>query len=709
MRLTQKILFLFILSATVTFAADDAKRAFEISDYYRTAFVGAPTSSPDGGRLAFTVRRFDLEKAETWSEIWIMNPDGSGQRRMTAGRHEDTHPVFSADGKSLLFTSDRSESSQIWTMPVDGGEARQLTDFSPGLSNPVVSPDGRFIAATSNLYPECGIDPECDEKLEKDITEGDLRVRVADSLLHRHWTFWREGSHDHILLIDAATGDVVRDLTPGSWDSPVFDLGGRKAYEFSPDSKLLVYASNHDVDAATSTNSDLWLVEVESDIDETSADNLTQGNPGWDGAPAFSPDGSSIAFLSQEGAGYESDLYRLSLIDLASRKTLRITDRDSFDNWIDGLAWTADGKQIVFRAEVEGATPLYRIDLQSRQIEKVLTDATIDGWILEPAQPSIVYSRRSVGSPTEIYAAAMTGGRPTRLTTFNSTLEEEVDIRPAEVMWIDGDGDYKVQTFIVKPHDFDPSKKYPLILNVHGGPQSQWTDGYRGDWQVYPGKGYVVAFANPTGSSGYGQDFVDGIGCDWGGRVYRDLMKVTDALAALPYVDADRMGAMGWSYGGYMMMWFQGHTDRFQATVAMMGLYDLRSFHGATEELWFPEKDLCGTPWTSEHYETWSPSNFVENFDTPTLVITGEKDFRVPYTQSLMFFTDLQRQGVPSKLVVFPNAGHWPSWREMAFYYNAHLDWFHEWLGGEPAPWDLTDHARNRIFDQEEDSEKETD
>jgi dienelactone hydrolase len=209
----------------------------------------------------------------------------------------------------------------------------------------------------------------------------------------------------------------------------------------------------------------------------------------------------------------------------------------------------------------------------------------------------------------------------------------------------------------------------------------------------------LVAFPNPTGSSGFGQEMVDAIACDWGGRVYRDLMKVTDALTELPYVDAERTGAMGWSYGGYMMMWFAGHTDRFKAIASMMGVYDLRSMYSATEELWFVEHDLCGTPWESDQYQPWSPSRFVKGFKTPCLVITGERDYRVPYTQSLMFFTDLQRMNVPSRLIVYPDAGHWPSWYEMALYYLAHLDWFHQWLGGEPAPWDLQMFLRNQLFE----------
>src|ERR1700690_1640296 len=277
----------------------------------------------------------------------------------------------------------------------------------------------------------------------------------------------------------------------------------------------------------------------------------------------------------------------------------------------------------------------------------------------------------------------------------------EVDVRPAERMWVTGAGGAKIEVFIVKPHDFTPGKKYPLILNVHGGPQMQWADSFRGDWQVYPGAGYVVAFPNPHGSTGYGQDFTAEISTDWAGAPFDDLMKVTDALAKLPYVDSTRMGAMGWSYGGYMMDWFEGHTTRCKAIASMMGVYDLRSMYGATEELWFPEWDLKGQPWSSPLYAKWSPSNFVTSFKTPCLVLSGERDYRVPYTQSLEFFTDLQKQGVPSELIIYSNSGHWPSWYEMALYYTAHLQWFHKWLGGGEPPWTTQQFLRNEVFNQE--------
>lgn len=678
--------------------AKEARRGFEIADYYRTAFVSGPELSPNGSLVAFVVRRFDLPKGESWSEIWTMAPDGSRLRQMTFGRHHDGAPAFSADGKSLIFVSDRSgKASQLYVMPVDGGEARKLTDFPLGVSHPVTSPDGRWIAVTSEVYPECGADAECNETIHKDWSKGKLKAHLADALLYRHWTHWRDGRYPHILLIDAATGKVVKDLTPGKYDSPTFSLGGEAGYTFSPDGEELCYVSNHDPDPESSTNSDLWVVKVDPQAVDSKAVDITRVNHGWDGSPAYSPDGRYIAYRSQETPGYESDLFRIALYDRKDGAIRYLTDRKTFDNWVDDLAWGPKGLALYFQAEVKGRNPLYRIDPKTARISPLFSHGYIQGWKVT-ADGDVIYTRRTTGEPPEIFRSSMDAKHRVRLTKFNAELEREVDIRPAEEMWVQGDGSYKVQVFIVKPHNFDPTKKYPLILNVHGGPQQQWTDAYRGDWQVYPGKGYVVAFANPTGSPGYGQDFVDGITGDWGGRVFRDLMKVSDALQKLPYVDPERMGAMGWSYGGYMMMWFEGHTTRFKAIAAMMGVYDLRAMYSSTEELWFPEHDLRGQPWSSEDYTRWSPSNFVTHFKTPCMVISGEKDYRVPYTQSLEFFTDLQKMKVPSRLAILPRSGHWPSWYEMVFYYDLHLDWFHRWLGGGAAPWDPQKLLRNQVF-----------
>ncbi len=685
-----------------------AKRAFEISDYYRVASVGSPAVAPDGGLVAFTVRHYDLPKGEDWREIWTVRPDGSELRQMTTGHHHDGAPVFSPDGKSLLFTSDREgDTSQLYVMPVDGGEARKLTDFSLDLSDPRYSPDGKWIAVSAAVFPECGADSDCNAKLRKGIDEGKLQVHVADRLLYRHWTSWRDGTYTHVLLVDAASGEVTKDLTPGQWDSPTFSLSGDRGYDFSPDSKSLVYVSNHEAHPESTTNSDLWLVPIEGEVTDATATDLTAENTGWDGSPLFSPDGTKIVYRSQARNGYESDLFRVAVYDLGSKAIHYLTDRKVFDDWVDEVAWSDDGSSIVFQGEYHARNPLYRISAASAagtgEVQELLTDGNIDGWKLLPGG-GVIYARRTIDHPTELFRADLSGGtaEPTQLTRFNQAVEDEVDLRPAEEMWVDGAGDYKVHVFVIKPHDFDPAKKYPLILNVHGGPQGQFTDAFRGDWQVYPGKGYVVAFANPTGSTGYGEELTEAISGDWGGRVFDDLMRVTDALEKLPYVDSSRMGSMGWSYGGYMMMWFEGHTHRFAASASMMGVYDLEAMYGATEELWFPEWDLGGSPWTSKLFTRWSPSEFVEQFKTPCLVITGERDYRVPYTLSLEYFTDLQKMSVPSKLVVYEKSGHWPSWYEMAFYYDVHLDWFHQYLGGGAAPWDVQAFARNQVFEDEQ-------
>jgi len=674
--------------------AEDGKRAFEIADYYRMAKVGSPVVSGNGKNVAFTVTRYELETGANWTEIWMMRADGDRLRQMTYGRHHDGSLTFSPDGKNLLFVSDRGQGSQLYLLPVDGGEAKQLTNFPLGLGNPVWSPDGKWIAVQTEVYPDCGGDGDCNKKIADDVAAGPLKARMTDELLYRHWTSWRDGRYSHVLLIDAENGEVVRDLTPGRWDSPTFSVGGGGGFVFSPDSSELCIVSNHDKDQARSTNSDLWLVSV----DGGEGKNITATNRGWDGNPVYSPDGKFIAFRSQATPGYESDIFRIGLFDRRTRDVRYLTDPSNFDNWINDLRWSQDGDGLYFTGDLKGENPLFRIGLTDKAPQQIVADGAIAGWDLASGDDNLIYTRSRVGEPSEVYAFPTRGGEPRRLTSFNETLANEVDIRPAETIWVEGEEGMMIQVFLVKPHDFDPKKKYPLILNVHGGPQSPWRDRYRGDWQVYPGKGYVVAFPNPTGSAGFGQDFVDAIGCDWGGRVYRDLMKVTDALEELPFVDAERVGAMGWSYGGYMMMWFAGHTGRFEAIASMMGVYDLRSMWGATEELFFVEKDLCGTPWTSEHYERWSPSAFAENFTTPTLVITGEQDFRVPYTQSLHFFTDLQVRNVPSRLVVYPNSGHWPGWYEMAFYYLVHLDWFHRYLGGEPPPWEPEAFLRNQVL-----------
>jgi dipeptidyl aminopeptidase/acylaminoacyl peptidase len=690
-----------LLLALVAALPAHAQRAFTIADHYRVQAVSDPRVSPDGRTVAYVMATTDLAAAERASHLWTVPAAGGAARQLTRGDHADSSPRWSPDGSSLLFVSDRDDDTpQLFLLPTAGGEARRLTDFSPGVADPVWSPDGRFVAFTAEVYPECGADSACNRKIADAWGDGPLQAHLADSLLYRHWTSWRDGRYPHVLLLRVADGHLI-DLTPGAFDSPTFSLGGDTGFAFAPDSREVVVVSNHDPKPAESTNADLWRIPLSADGEPGEAVNLTAANPAWDGDPAYSPDGRFIAYRTQRVAGYESDLFRAALYDRAAGISRVLTE--SFRNWITDVDWSPDGRLLAL-AEVEGRNPLYEVGREDGAMTLVLRDATLDAWEVMPDGTAVVYARRSIGEPAELYRAAArprAGGARLQLTRHNADLLAEVDFRPAEEMWVAGEAGSRVQVFLVKPHGFDPARRYPLILNVHGGPQSQWADAYRGDWQVYPGAGYVLAFPNPAGSTGFGQDVTDAIAHDWGGRVYREVMAVTDALAELPFVDPQRMGAMGWSYGGYMMMWLEGHTDRFKALAAMMGLFDLPSFYGATEELWFPEHDL-GVPWESEDYRRWSPSQHVPAFRTPALVIAGERDYRVPYTQSLQFFTALQKRGVPSRLAVFSDAGHWPSWYEMAFYYTLHLDWFHRWLGGDPAPWDPERFLRNQVFGEGE-------
>jgi len=681
----------FLLLLLIALPVLAQKRPFTIEDFYRVRSIGELSLSPDGRSVLFTVTTSDLPRAKRNTRVWIMDADGGNARELTHG-DSDSSARFSPDGKTISFV----RSGNLYLLPLGGGEARQLTNVSTGVSDPLWSPDGKSIAFASDVYPECNADDACNQKIADRWSKGKLQAHMADTLLYRHWTDWRDGKATHTLLVNVET-QAVRDATPGRFDFPGFSLGGPPQYAFSPDSSELAVASNHDAEAASSVNADLWLVDLKTP--SAAPRNVTASNKGFDNSPQYSPDGRYIAYRTQTTPAYESALLQLAVYDRQSGASRIVSG--TFNDWIDDFHWSGDGKSIIFTGPVEGHNPIYRLDVASGASTKLFDDQTIDAFEVAKNGNDLFYIHRSVGEPPEIYRAALSGGMASRkkLSHANDAFVNEVDVRPAEAMWVAGAKGEKVQVYIVKPHGFDPSKKYPLILNVHGGPQSQFGDSFRADWQVYPGAGYVVAFPNPHGSTGRGQEYTAQISGDWGGAVFEDLMKVTDALEQLPYVDKSRMGAMGWSYGGYMMNWFEGHTDRFKAIASMMGIFDNRSFFGATEELWFPEWDLKGQPWNSPLYEKFSPSNFVTNFHTPCLVITGERDYRVPYTQGLQMFTALQKQHVPSRLIVYSNAGHWPSWYEMVLYYTAHLEWFQKYLGGGGPPWTTEAFLRNAVFD----------
>jgi dipeptidyl aminopeptidase/acylaminoacyl peptidase len=701
MRTRFPALLLFVFFASPASAAG-SRRAFTLEDLYRVKNVGEPAISPDGRTVAYSVTTNDWTAQKKTVALWRVDADGKNDRLLTFSGAHDENPFFSPDGRTLAFVSTRTGEPQVFFLPLQGGEPQQKTFFPGGVASPAFSQDGRLLVFSADVFPACGADVACNRTGTEARERNKLKAHLSDALLYRHWTEWKEGRRSHVLVLDLRDTDAkkaLRDLTPGDFDSPVFEVGSSHGFALSPDGAELAFSSNRDPDPALSTNADIFTVPVRGDAGALeSPKNLTAPNKGFDGSPRYSPDGRFLAFLRQSTPRYEADRLRLMLLDLKSGALRDLTA--SFDDTLRDFAFSKDGSQLFFTADVKGRTPLYEVEVASGTIRAISSLGTIDAAAIAPDGTWAAVARRRIGSPLELYRISLRTGADeagSPLTSHNAALVEEVDFRPGEEMTVPGADGKPVQVWIVKPHGFDPGKKYPLILNIHGGPQQQWSDAYRGDWQVYPGAGYVVAFPNPHGSTGFGQAYTSAISGDWTGKVMTDIEKVADALEKLPYVDKDRMGAMGWSWGGYATMWLEGHTTRFKALASMMGVYDLRAMYSATEELWFPAWDLKGAPWENrELYAKQSPSESVALFRTPCLVITGERDFRVPYTQSLEFFTDLQSRGVPSRLIVFEKAGHWPSAFEMGLYYAAHLDWFHRFLGGAPSPWKPEDLVSGR-------------
>lgn len=677
------------LAAIACLSTTAQKRAVTIPDIYRITSVSGVGLSPDGKQLVYSAGNTSLKTLKSDRRIVVSRTDGTSATDIVTGEH-CYGPAWSADGRDIYYVDQAPDTTmQLFAYNLASRQSRQLTTYKLGVADGIVSPDGRYVAFSAEVYPEFGADAQrtIDRRNSKDT--GRVQAHIADSLLYRHWTQYADGRVNHLMLCDLTTGEV-RDLTPGN-QTLLFTPSGDRLFTFSPDSRELCYVSNHDRHPEASTNADLWLVSV----DGGKARNITTGNKAWDGTPLYSPDGRHIAYRCQATPGYESDCFKLALYDRQAGSSRIVTP--AFDDWVEDFAWSQDCSKIYFTADVRGYMPIYELTLATGKIVRQVPDVAASAALTD-SRGNFYFTSSTTGKPNALYRYELKKKRTTQLTHYNDALEAEVDFRPSEELWIKGAAGDSMEIFIVKPHNFDPNKRYPLVMNVHGGPQMQWMNSFRADWQVYPGAGYVVAYPNPHGSTGRGQAYCAAISRDWGGKVYEDVMLAADTLSRLSYVDPDRMACMGWSYGGYMMNWLQGHTKRFKCLASMMGLYDTPSMWGTTEELWFPNHEFGGQPWNSDLYEKWNPAASVKNFSTPTLILTGERDYRVSYTQSLQYFNALQTLGIPSRLIVFSNDGHWPSnMRSMPVYYNAHLEWFHQWLGGDPAPWRTQDMINNEV------------
>ncbi|MEA2489757.1 MAG: hypothetical protein QOH21_1549 [Acidobacteriota bacterium] len=653
-----------------------AQRPLTFEDMAAMRRIGAPRLSPDGKWLAYDASTIDVEKNLRRSAIYLMPADGSTPaKKFTDGAKQDEGPAWSPDGRTIAYTSNRDGAAkQVYLYDVAAGTSRKLTSLASGAASVKWVPGGGGLVLVSDIYPDCGVEPACIEQKNAAAEKAPSKGRVIDSLLFRHWNAWQEPTRAHVLYVPLSGSP--RDLTPGAYDAPPFSVGGGDEFDVSPDGKELVYARNTEEHPERSTNSDLYLVPLTGG----EAKRITT-RTGADTSPKYSPDGRWIAYRSQARNSFESDLWELWLLDRSTGQSRRIGA--DFANWIESIGWAPDSGSLFITAPLKGKGAIYEMSIDGRA-KLVHNTGYAHSVEVAPNGRTLYFAMSSLRRPDDLYSLARTDGAAKKLTTENDALLAKLTLGETSDVWWTGADGAQVQGHLIKPPNFDPSKKYPAIVLIHGGPQGAWNDAWSYRWnpQPFAARGYVILMPNPRGSSGFGQKFVEEISGDWGGRVYTDIMNGVDTLAAMPFVDGDRLGAAGGSFGGYMVDWILGHTNRFKALVSHAGVYNLESMYGVTEELWFPEWEFGGTPWDNpELYTKWSPHRFAKNFNTPTLVSHGELDYRVPIGEGLQLFTALQRRGIPSRLLYFPDEGHWVlKPQNSKLWHQTVGDWFDRWL-----------------------------
>jgi len=602
----------------------EEKRPITFEDLWSFGRISDPQISPDGKTVAFVVTYYCLKENRGNSDIWLVNIGGGEPLKLTSSKAADFQPRWSPDGKKILFVSTRGGSAQLYCIRVAGGEAQKLSNISTGAYGPVWSPDGKWIAFSSNVYPDCE-DDDCNRKRNEERAKFKVKARVITKLLYRHWDSWTDGKRSHIFIMPAKGGEA-KDITPWDHDVPPISLGGAQDYVFSPDSKEICFVMNTDPMVAISTNNDLFTIPITGGEHK----RITT-NKGNDNQPIYSPDGHYIAFRSMERAGFEADRQHLILYERKSGKMIDLTTK--FDRSASNVVWATDSSGLYFTCGDEGYYSLYWVSIEGGLIKKILEKRFIRNLRISPDDKNLVFAYQTINHPTELFIADAKSMELQQLTDINEKIENQLDMNPLEEFWFKSTDGAKIHGLMVKPPKFDPQKKYPLVYLIHGGPQGAWGDNFHYRWnaQMFAAPGYVVAMVNFRGSTGYGQKFTDHISGDWGGQCYKDLMAGLDYLLAnYDFIDKEKMGAAGASYGGYMINWIAGHTDRFKCLINHDGVFNNISMYGVTEELWFPEWEFKGTPWDN-----------------------------------------------PSKLLYFPDEGHW-----VLKPLNAQLWWktIYEWL-----------------------------
>src|ERR1051326_5681638 len=726
----RRLLLSVLILAFATPVLAQAQHPFTFEDMMKLKRVGDPQVSPDGKWVIFSVVDVDLDANTKTPHVWMV-PKAGGQKKEIIADQDADRPRWAPDDKRFAFLSTKEGSSQVWIADFDGAAGtvtavRKLTSIATEAGGELWSPDGKNILFTSDVYPECDGEPaqeqQCNAKKLKEVEQSKVKALIFDHLLYRHWNAYRECKRSHVFVIGTSIPTFTQnyngpaiiahpvDLTPGDYESPVFSLGGQDDYAFSPDGKEICYASNHDKNPAASTNNDLWIVPVSGGpAGSVQAKNITADNPASDSSPLYSPDGRYIAYRAQQRPGYESDRFRLMLYDRKTGERKNLTP--DFDQWVGTYAWSPDSKTIYFASEHMRHSLIYGVGPIDAKVPAIR--ALVYGYDDEMSAVGggkiLVFSRMSLKAPTEIYTADATAeGCPARtgnvdkghescslskdsaLTHINDPLLSEIDMTDGEAFSFRGAHGDEVEGTIVKPPNFDSAKKYPVKFLIHGGPQGAWGDDWSFRWNPdlfatptsSTPSGYVVVMINFHGSTGYGQKFIDAINGDWGGAPFEDLMKGLDyAEQTYPFIDKNRECALGASYGGYAINWILGHTDRFKCLVSHDGMFNAESAWGTTEELWFNDWEFKGTPYDNrESYQKWSPHQYAKNFKTPTLVIHGQRDYRLDVSEGLQLFTTLQMEGVPSKMLYFPDEGHWVLKPQISrLWYKTVNDWVDQW------------------------------
>ncbi len=652
------VVVVVIALATVGFAAGAADtHPFTVHDLLALDRVSDPQASPDGQRVVFAVRETDLEENKGRTDLWLIDVSGANQRKLTAHKAGSSGGRWSPDGKWVYFLSKRTDLTQVWRIAIDGGEAEQVTDLPLDVGSFKLSPDGEHLVVSLEVFPAAPTLKDTKERLEA-LEQSKASGRVYEQLFIRHWDTWKDGRRSHLFVVPVAGGDAV-DVTSGlDADVPSKPFGGAGEFIFTPDGKSLVF-SMRDAgrEEAWSTHFNLYAVP----LDGSAAPRvIVDGEGAVVANPVFSPDGKTLAYRAMQRAGYEADRLRIVLKAWPDGAPRVLTE--DWDRSAGAIDWAADGRAIYVTAADVGQRPLFAIDVDDGAVRKLIGPGYVTDVVV--AGDRLVCGMCSLRGPVELYTADSNGGNVTQITNFNAERIAATRMGEAEQFSFEGWNGEPVYAWVVKPVDFDLDRKYPVAFLIHGGPQGSFGNSFHYRWnpQVYAGAGYVAVMVDFHGSTGYGQAFTDAINHHWGDRPLEDLQKgLAAALEKYPWMDGERVAALGASYGGYMINWIAGNwPDRFKCLVNHDGNLCERLAYFDTEELWFPEWERGGTPWDNpEAYEKHNPINHVGKWQMPMLVIHGQKDYRVVDTQGISTFTALQRRGIPSKLLYFPDENHW--------------------------------------------------